>query len=236
MEVHQMRVSMFRIAFFFAILGIVFGIGCKGDTPASLEPEGELLQVNIFNAPSTMRPGQVHALGATGIYSGNATFTITAYASWATSDSNVIEVFGAGLIRAVGGGTATITCSYRGVESQAVEIMVEGPPIPGSQGPGPVVLESIQVDPTYASVPMGGTVQFEATAIYSNGTQQVITALVDWRVSDDDPGFIIDADNANAWGTNYGLFRATGPIGTTVVSCEYMGIVSNYVTVGVTQF
>jgi len=228
-----MRVAMIRIAFFVAILSFVFGVGCKGDTPASLEPEGQLLQINIFNTPSTMRPGQVHALGATGIYTGTATFTITAYAAWSSSDTSVLEVFGAGLIRAVGGGTATITCSYRGVESQAVEITVEGPAIPGSQTPGPVVLESIQVDPTFVTVPIGGSQQFEATAIYSNDTQQVITGLVDWRVSDDDPGFIIDADNANAWGTTYGLFRATGPIGVTVVSCEYMGVVSNYVTVTV---
>ncbi len=231
-----MRVAFVRIALSLAIMSILFGLGCKGDTPASLEPEGSLLQINIFNVPTTIRPGQVHALGATGIYSGTATYNITAYGTWTSSDTDVIELFGKGLIRGVGGGTATITCSYRGVTSQAVEIKVEGPPIPGSQEPGPVVLASIQVEPTWASVAMGGTVQFTATAVYSNDTTQVITNLVDWRVSDDDPGFIIDSDNASAWGANYGLFRATGPVGCTVVSCEYMGVVSNYVTVVVKEF
>jgi len=231
-----MRVSLFGIALSLIVLTLAVGLGCRGDTPASLEPEGNLTGITIFNVPSTMRPGQVHAVGATGLYVGLATYRITAYASWSTSDPKVIELIGKGILRAVGGGTATITCSYRGVTSQPVEITVEGPAIPGGTGPEPVYLASIQVEPTWASVPIGGTIQFTATAIYSNGATQVVTLLVDWRVSDDDPGFIIDADNAQAWGTNYGLFRATGPVGTTVVSCEYQDVVSNYVTVVVREF
>jgi len=231
-----MRVSIIRFLIPLAILTILIGLGCKGDTPASLEPEGSLEKINIFNAPETLRPGQVHALGATGIYSGFATFPLTAYAGWATSDSDVIEIIGKGLLHAVGGGTATITCSYLGVTSQAVEITVEGQPLPGSGGPEPVVMSAIQVDPTSTKVPIDDTVQFSATAMYSNGTTQDITNLVDWRVSDDDPGFIIDADNANVWGSLYGLFRATGPVGSTVVSCWYLDTVSNYVTVVVTEF
>jgi hypothetical protein len=236
MEVRHMRVSLLGIALSLIVLTLAVGPGCRGDTPASLEPEGDLTGINIFNVPSTMRPGQVHAVGATGLYVGLATFPITAYASWSTSDAKVIELIGKGILRAVGGGTATITCSYRGVTSKPVEITVEGPPIPGGTGPEPVVLASIQVEPTWTSVAIGGTIQFTATAIYSNGGTQVVTLLVDWRVSDDDPGFIIDADNAQAWGTDYGLFRATGPVGTTVVSCEYQGVVSNYVTVVVREF
>ena len=231
-----MRLALIYSLLTLAILAIAFGMGCKGDTPASLEPEGDLLQINIFNVAETMRPGQVHAVGATGIYPGTATYPITAYAAWISSDIEVIEFIGKGILRAAGGGTATITCAYRGVTSQGIEITVEGPPLPGSEEPEPVVLESIQIEPTWASVAIGGTVQFDATAIYSNGTEQPITNLVDWRVSDNDPGFIIDADNAYAWGTLYGLFRATGPVGATVVSCEYMGVVSNYATVIVREF
>jgi hypothetical protein len=231
-----MRVSIIRFLLAAAILTVFLAPGCRGDTPASLEPEGSLLKINIFNTPSALQPGSVFALGATGIYSGNATFRITAYATWNSSDSDVIEIIGKGLLHAVGGGTATITCSYKGVTSQAVTIEVSGPALPGSQGPEPVVLSGIQVDPTSASVAINGTIQFSATAMYSNGTTQDITNLVDWRVSDDSPGFIIDADNANAWGSFYGLFKATGPVGTTVVSAAYMDMVSNYVTVVVKQF
>jgi len=233
-----MRVSLIRLTLILATLVIAFTMGCKGDTPASLEPEGSLLQINIFNVPipATMRPGQTHAVGATGIYSGTATYNITAYASWQSSDTDVIEIIGKGILRAVGGGSATITCNYKGVASQAVEITVEGTPLPGSQDPGPVTLDAIQVDPTWASVGIGQTRQFEATAMYSDGGTQVITTLVDWRVSDNDPGFIVDADNMQAWGADFGLFYATGPVGTTVISCEYLGIVSNYVTVVVKEF
>ena len=230
-----MRVSMFRIILPLAVIAVVFGLGCRGSITPSLEPKGALLQINIFNNPGSLRPGQVFAVGATGIYSGTATYRITAYADWMSSDTDVIEILAKGILHAVGGGTASITCSYKGVTSQAIDIIVEGPAIPGTGGPQPVILSALQVEPTWASVPIGQTAQFEATAYYSNGTTQVVTNLVDWRVSDDKPGFIIDADNAYAWGSLYGLFRATGPVGTTVVSCEYMGVVSNYITVVVRE-
>ena len=231
-----MRVSIIKFALPFILISVLLGLGCQGSITPSLEPAGQLLSINIFNAALELRPGQVHAAGATGIYSGTATFPITAMGTWVSSDPLVIDFVGKGIYRAVGGGTATITCSYKGVVSGPIEILVDGPPIPGTEGPATVVLSGIQVDPTWATVAIGQTVQFEATALYSNGTTQPITTLVDWRISDNDPGFIIDSDNVDAWGTLYGVFRATGPVGTTVVSCEYQGTVSNYVTCIVREF
>lgn len=236
MEVRQMRVSLIRFLLPIIILTMAFGLACKGSTPASLEPVGELKQISIFNAPFELNPGQVHALGAVGVYSGSAEFTITGYCAWSTSNSNVIMVIAPGVIQAVGGGIATITCHYRGITSQQVNIGVTGPPNPNGGLPAPVTLDSIMVDPVWIQVGIGGTTQFTATAIYSNGSTQDITILVDWHSSDNTPGFIIDADNATAWGTNYGLFRATGPVGTSVISCDYLGVTSNYATVVVKQF
>jgi hypothetical protein len=209
------------------------GAGCIGNTPASLEPEGTMYGINLFNTPGTMHPGQVHMMGARGLYPGTATFNITAYASWASSDSDVIELIGKGILRANNGGSATITASYKGV-SNSVTIEVVGPPLP--PGPGPTVLSSIQIEPTWIAVKMGENAQFTATAIFSNGITQPITNLVDWRVSDDNPGFIVDGENAHVWGPTYGLFRATGPIGTTVVSAAYQDMVSNYATVVVRNY
>jgi hypothetical protein len=97
------------------------------------------------------------------------------------------------------------------------------------------VLSKIQVDPTWTAVKMGESTQFKATAVFSNGAEQLVTNLVDWHVSDIKPGFIIDADNANVWGPKYGLFEATA-LGTTVVSAEYEGVVSNFVTVVVRNY
>ena len=63
-----MRVSMIRFLLAIAILTVFLAPGCRGDTPASLEPEGSLEKINIFNTPSALQPGAVHAVGATGIY------------------------------------------------------------------------------------------------------------------------------------------------------------------------
>lgn len=238
MEKCYMRAFPVRVTLVFTVLSMLAlfsGMGCRGDTPASLEPVGNLEGINIFNVPSSMQPGQVHLLGATGLYPGLATYNITAYANWVSSNPDVIQIIGKGILRAVGGGTASISASYRGVTSMQVEILVAGSPIPG-QNPNEVVLTGIEISPTFIQVAEGGEVQFTALAIFSNETNQDITNLVDWRVSDDEPGFIIDADNVTAWGALFGLFKATGPVGSTVVSAAYQGMISNYATVIVKQF
>ncbi len=227
-----MRLFLLRFGLLAVIVILFAGLGCKGDTVISPQPVGGLVGINIYDVPSTLAPGQVVRLGATGLYPGGATYDVTGLATWISSDPYVIQITGGGWIRAAGGGTATISCSYRGASSMSVMISVEGPPAPGYvPPPEPVVLSQIQIEPTYATVQIGETEQFEATAIYSNGSTQPVTNLVDWRVSTNDYGFIIDAENTTVWGPNFGLFRAVGPIGTLVVSCEYQGIISNYVTV-----
>jgi hypothetical protein len=227
-----MRLSIFRLSILLAILIAVSGIGCKGSIVASLEPEGTMYGINIFNTPSGMNPGQVHMLGARGLYPGTATFNITGYANWSSSNTEVIELLGKGILRAKTGGAATITVNYKGV-TQSVTVTVSGPALP--PGPGPTVLSSIQVTPTTIAVKEGASTQFTATAIYSNGLEQPVTNLVDWRVSDLTYGFIIDGENSNAWGPHFGEFRATA-IGTTVVSAYYAGVTSNYVTVVVREY
>lgn len=230
-----MRVSLIRIIISIVIPVLIFSFGCKGSIPVSPEPAGQLKKINIFNVPAQLDQGQVHALGATGIYSGDAAMTITTLATWISNNAEVIIFSGKGLILPVGGGTATITCTYRGITSDPVTIFITGPPKPDTD----VVtgsLQSIEISPVWEKITMGSTLQYTSVAHYSNGTMQDITNLVDWHVSDTGPGFIIDADNANAWGTNYGLYRATGPVGTAVVSCDYLGTISNYATVVVTEF
>ncbi|MCX6646281.1 MAG: hypothetical protein NTY09_07985, partial [bacterium] len=143
MEVRLMRVSFIKLMFPIMVMSLAFSLGCKGDTPASPEPAGDLKQISIFNAPNQLDPGQVHHLGAIGVYSGSAEFNITGYATWMTSNINVIMITGAGLIQAVGGGIATITCTYRGITSQSVSIGVTGPPNPNGGLPAPVTIESV---------------------------------------------------------------------------------------------
>lgn len=230
-----MRVSLIRIIFPIVLLALIFNLGCKGSIPVSPEPAGHLKKINIFNAPTQLDQGQVHALAANGIYSGDATMIITTLATWISNNAEVIIFAGKGLILPVGGGTASITCTYRGITSDPVTIFITGPPKPDT-GVDTVTLQSIDISPLWEKISIGSTLQYTATAQYSNGTMQDITNLVDWHVSDTDSGFIIDADNAIAWGINYGLYRATGPVGTAVVSCEYLGSISNYATVIVTEF
>lgn len=228
-----MRLSVVGFVLLITSIALLAGLGCKGDTVESPEPVGELLGINLFEQPLSLKTGQVHIMGATGLYPGGATYNITKLAEWTSSNPDIIEVLAKGMIRGKHGGTATISVTYRGITKLAT-IEVYGTPLP--PGPAPTVLQSIKVEPTWVAVKIGNTVQFTATAVYSDGSTQPITGLVDWRVSDTNVGFIIDADNANAWGPYYGLFKATGPVGATVVSAEFHGIVSNFATVVVRQY
>jgi len=227
-----MRMFIFRFFLSAMVLLLIVGTGCRGDTPASIEPVGDLQGIYIENHPGVMTVGQVHALRATGLYPGSATFNITGYATWMSSNPSVIELLGKGILHAVGGGTATISVSYKGVTS-SVNITVLGPPAPL---PPTVTLTAVQIEPAWTAVKIGETVQFTATAIYSNGATQPITSLADWRVSNPEIGFIIDSDNVHAYGPYWGLFRATGPPGATTISAVYSGMVSNYATVIVREY
>ncbi|MFH1676614.1 MAG: hypothetical protein ABIC40_06270, partial [bacterium] len=154
-------------------------------------------------------------------------------ATWNSSDSGVITIIGHGKLQAVGGGTAVISCTYRGTTSQGITIKVEGPvytpnPIPS------IYLVQVQVQPATAKILKNGFVQFEAFAVYSNGSAVPVTGIADWRLSDDDLGYLIDFENTQTWGPYLGLFQSTGLTGVTVVSCTFMGLVSNYVTLSIT--
>jgi len=88
----------------------------------------------------------------------------------------------------------------------------------------PATLVSIQVSPSTASVAVGGTQQFTATANYNNGTQQNVTALATWNASNaagSCPSCPPTATVSNAPGS-HGLVTATNGGGASI-SATYGG-------------
>lgn len=83
----------------------------------------------------------------------------------------------------------------------------------GTSSVAPKTLKSVSVSPSSATIALGGTVQFVATATYSDGSTATVTSEASWSAS---PASIA---NVNA----SGLASAASP-GATVISAVYNGI------------
>jgi uncharacterized protein YjdB len=108
---------------------------------------------------------------ATGTYEDGTTKTITASATWSTSDGTIATVNNTGVVAGVSPGSASISASSGAVSgSTNVTITLSG-------------LVSIQVTPTNASISSAQTQQFKAMGKLQDGQQEDITTAVSWNSS-----------------------------------------------------
>jgi uncharacterized protein YjdB len=129
-----------------------------------------LVQTGIVVTPatSTISVGLTKALKATATYNDGSTVDMTHLVHWSSSDITVATVGTAGVAKGVGAGTVTITATKNGFSGTAT-VTVTVP-----------TLLSITVTPTAPYVVVGSTQAFTATAKYSNGTSQDVTATATW--------------------------------------------------------
>lgn len=125
-------------------------------------------------------PEMTLKVGESGQYKAIATFSdgsekdVTQEAAWSVSDASVASVAG-GLATGLGAGQADVAAAWQGLEGKARLTVVEEPK------PVPVRLE---VRPSEATAKVGETVQYKATAIFSDNTEKDVTAESAWSVSD----------------------------------------------------
>jgi trimeric autotransporter adhesin len=123
---------------------------------------------------TSVQPGTTQQFSATGTYTNGSTGGVTSQTAWTSSNPAIVTINSAGLATGIANGTVTIsgncqcyvTKTNLSVSSQAVTI------------------NSIAVTPASATIAVGGTQQFVATATYSNGTNGVVTSSVTWISSD----------------------------------------------------
>ena len=126
------------------------------------------------SAPQQMNVGDMVTFRATaqaagGIARGDATI------SWSSSDTGVVTITNAGVATAAAVGTATIRASAEGINSSPVMITVsEAPPM----------IATVKVTPDMESITEGETLQFEAVAMTSDGTQ-ISRVEFTWSSSDE---------------------------------------------------
>src|SRR5205807_1975746 len=126
---------------------------------------------------SSLAVGASVQFHATGSYSDGSTREITATVTWASSSTSVATITNSGtkgVATGVAAGSTTISATLSGVSGST--------PLTVTQ-PAPT-LSSITVAPATASVDVGGTQAFSATAHYSDGTTANVSAQVTWASSD----------------------------------------------------
>lgn len=106
---------------------------------------------------------------ATGtIVNGSASNNKTSTSIWNSSDTGVATVSG-GVVSIVGAGTTTISATYDG-QTDSISFTVFGP-------------TSISVTDSSSSIKIAEDIQLVATAIYGDGTSEVITNNANWTAS-----------------------------------------------------
>ena len=126
------------------------------------------------SAPQQMNVGDMVTFRATAQAAGGIARDDVSIA-WSSSDTGVVTIASAGVATAVTVGTATIRASAEGINSSPVMITVsEAPPM----------IATVKVTPDMESIAEGETLQFEAVAMTSDGTQ-ISGVEFTWSSSDE---------------------------------------------------
>jgi hypothetical protein len=116
--------------------------------------------------------GAQQQFSVTGHYSNGTTLDLTSSAAWSSSKTTIATITSpGGLATGVAKGSATIKAVV-GKLSASTTLTVNA-----------IVLQSITVTPSTATIPLKGTQQFTATGHYSNGSVQDLTDLATWSAS-----------------------------------------------------
>ncbi|WP_219644522.1 S-layer family protein, partial [Cohnella sp. CFH 77786] len=181
--------------------------GKSGNASLTVNAGPTLQSITVSPATATINIGQYQAYSATANFSDGSTQDVTTLATWGLADAAIAsqDVTQTYLFRGQAAGTTGISATWNGMTGNAS--LTVNPP---------VTLTSITVTPATATVQVGGTQQYTATANYSNGTTQNVTNMATWALGDPTKATI------NATGL------ATGTaIGTTGVTATWGGMTGN---------
>ncbi len=192
--------------------------GISGSTGLTVTPAA-LVSIAVIAANPSIANGTNQQFAATGNYSDGSTQSLTAAATWNSSDISVATISNVpgsnGLANTVAQGSVTITATSGGVS--------------GSTGltVTPATLVSIAVTPGTVSIASLTKEQFTATGTYTDASTQNLTAAATWTSSN-----LTVAKISNAAGSN-GL-AAGGALGQASISAALGGIASPAATLSVT--
>ena len=164
-----------------------------------------LLSISVTPSGANVPVGLVQRLTATGTFSDGSTQDLTASSSWISSATTIAQVSNAagseGEVTGVAPGTVTVTASYGGVTGAAPLTVTSA------------TLVSIAVTPANARLPAGYSLQYTATATYSDSSTRNVTTQVTWASSNTAIATISNA--ASSQGLAMGVAASATPVQVT---------------------
>ncbi len=178
-----------------------------------------LTSVMIAPASASIEVGNTQAFTVTAVYQNGTTAAVAG--TWSSSDIAVATVAaGAGgrrvVATGVAAGTTSITVTYQGLTDSATLTVTAAPTLVG--------LTVTPANP--ASILVGATQQFQASAVFSNGTTTVVTGSANWTSSDANVASVSNGGGGPGGGGPGGGGRglATGVgAGTATITATYSG-------------
>ena len=138
-------------------------------------PPPSVLSVEVQPSNATILVAGTQQFTATAHYSDSTSADVTATSSWDSTNKGVASIGNVGLATGVAAGITDVKATFNGVPSNPAILTVTAPK--------PTVL-SVEVKPGNATIPVGGTQQFTATAHYSDSTSADVTATASWDSSE----------------------------------------------------
>jgi hypothetical protein len=192
-------------------------------SPAALTiTEADLLSISISPPSPDVPLGKTQQFIATGTFTGNTTQDITSLVTWHSSNTGIATISNTsgsrGLATTLNEGTTIISASLSGIHSSSATLTVTPP-----------ALTAIVVAPASATVFPGGSQQFSATGILTDGSSQNLTSSVTWFSSNTAIAI------SNTQGSK-GLATASPVTGSTNITAQFSGITSNTAILNVVTF
>lgn len=173
--------------------------GSKSASASLVVSAAKLSSITLSSTSVTIAAGATQNLTATGFYADGTSAVLSANTQWTSSNSSVATVSNAGAVKGVAPGKAKISVT-NGSVSAAIDVAVTP------------TLQSITISPSNATIAIGFSQQFTATAIYSDGTSAVVTPV--WT-----------SNNSSAASINSsGLANSSMRVGATTIVATLSGI------------
>lgn len=134
-----------------------------------------LKSIAVSPTTASIAVGATQQFTATATFSDGSTANVTSMTTWITATTSVATINSAGLSTGVAAGSTAVTASLSGVSGSATLSVTAVVP--------PPTVTSIAITPNPASIAMGATQQFTATATYSDSSTANVTSTANWTAA-----------------------------------------------------